>query len=567
MCNFVVKISNKIAVFLALITVFMPNKGLAELSRRLSWMAFSSYERPQIAIVSVGIGGLQVNVNQKIDVSSSGLSHKNGYLYVKLKNRALQIPVSSIELNEAIQLIQNSNERIFETSIDQLLVAGAEKGPLVLDHYSSKPLRGTNFLRKLFLSADQQFADLVQNSIHNPATNIKNPFFQALVLLNTDTQYQALPNQWIGPPLSWPQLYMVFDPNAQGLISLKFKPQVLFRSSSRYPVEVNSQIQSLGEKPYQSLRKDIKKRSNLYREALPIVDRAANITAVLGLVSSACSQPRSCQHLLVSPAGNEESQLREKYTNVSKSDQQSIKRLENRWDELRLREFQPSQSPKSWAAAYDAVWIAIENPNLKNKALNIAARQFLTQAVPPNDALLQAAASVVFVAQGGQENFAKAQQSIDKAIKISSSSNYFVEQNKVARLGLAISRISNSWLSEEAMRRNVNLTYLRSSSTLQLYKYIDSYLENCLKNPSSCTSEDLRTKEVNTASIYWQIPLFRKRDIDTAWVYGRFAYLVALNEPGSRINRLRLLSHYADLAKTEERRQKLRLLAMSLSKV
>jgi hypothetical protein len=563
-----VKISSKVAVFLALITVFKPNKGLAELSRRLSWMAFSSYERPQIAIVGVGIGGLQVNVNQKIDVSSSDLFYKNGYLYAKLKNRALQIPVSSIELKEAIQLIQNSNERIFETSIDQLIVPGAER--LLRRDYRSKPLRGTKFLRELFLSADKQFAGLVE-SIQSPTTNIKNPYFQALNLLNTDTQYQALPNQWTRPPLSWPQLYIVFDPNTQGLISLKFKPQVIFRSSSGYPVEVNSQVQSLGEKPYQSLRKDIKKRSNLYREALPIVDRAANITAVLGLVSSACSQPRSCQHLLVSPAGNEESQLREKYTNlserVSKSDQQSIKRLENRWDELRLREFQPSQSPKSWAAAYDAVWIAIENPNLKNKALNIAARQFLTQAVPPNDALLQAAASVVFVAQGGQENFAKAQQSIDKAIKISSSSNYFVEQNKVARLGLAISRISNSWLSEEAMRRNVNLTYLRSSSTLQLYKYIDSYLENCLKNPSSCTSEDLRTKEVNTASIYWQIPLFRKRDIDTAWVYGRFAYLVALNEPGSRINRLRLLSHYADLAKTEERRQKLRLLAMSLSKV
>jgi hypothetical protein len=117
------------------------------------------------------------------------------------------------------------------------------------------------------------------------------------------------------------------------------------------------------------------------------------------------------------------------------------------------------------------------------------------------------------------------------------------------------------------MRRNVNLDYLRGSSTLQLYKYIDTYLDNCLKNPSSCTSEDLRTKEVDTASIYWQIPLLRERDIDTAWVYGRFAYLVALNEPGSRINRLRLLSHYADLAKTREHKQRLRLLAMSLGKI
>lgn len=78
---------------------------------------------------------------------------------------------------------------------------------------------------------------------------------------------------------------------------MKFKPQVIFRSSSGYPVEVNSQVQALGEKPYQTLIEEVNQRSNLYREALPIVDRAATITAVLGVVSSACSQPRSCQNL------------------------------------------------------------------------------------------------------------------------------------------------------------------------------------------------------------------------------------------------------------------------------
>jgi hypothetical protein len=313
---FTVKIPNKVIVFLALITVFMPHKALAELSRRLSWMAFSSYERPQIAIVSVGIGGLQVNVNKKIDVSPSELSYKNGYLYAKLKNRALQIPVSSIELKEAIQLIQNSTERIFETSIDEFIVPGAKRSQT--RDYRSKPLRDTKFLGELFLSADIQFARLVQSSIKSPATNVNDPVYQALSLLNTNTQYQALTNKWTSPPRSWPQLYIAFDPNAQGLISLKFKPQVLFRSSSRYPVEVTSQVQSLGEKPYQSLSKDLQRRPNLYRELLPIVDRAATITAVLGLVSSACSQPGSCQNLLDSPAVGEERQLRAKYEDLSR---------------------------------------------------------------------------------------------------------------------------------------------------------------------------------------------------------------------------------------------------------
>jgi hypothetical protein len=564
------KISNKVAVFLALIAVFTPNKGLTELSRRLNWMAFSSYERPQIASASVGIGGLQVNVQKKINISSSDLSYKNGFLYVKLKNRKLQIPVGSIELKEAVQLVQNSDERIFETSLDQTMIPKVQLFLGTLP-YKSKPLRGTKFLGNLFLSADKQFAGLVQNSIQSPAAKIKDPYSQALELLNTDTQYQALPNQWTGPPLSWPQLYIVFDPNTQGLISLKFKPQVIFRSSSGYPVEVNSQVQALGEKPYQTLIEDVNQRSNLYREALPIVDRAATITAVLGVVSSACSQPRSCQNLLVSPAVNEERQLREKYRElserVSKSDLQSSKRLINRWSELRLREFQPSQSPESWAAAYDAVWMAIENPTLRNQALNIAARQFLTQTVPPNDALLQAAASVVFAAQGGQENLVKAQQSIDNAFKISSSSNYFVEQNKVAKLGLAISSISDSWRTKEANRENTKFIYLLLSSTLKLYDFIDSYLEKCMKSQSSCTSEDLRSKEVDTASINWRISLFLKKDLDIAWVYGRFAYLVALNDPESRINRLRLLSQYAKWAKTEEHKQKLKLLAMSLGRI
>jgi hypothetical protein len=533
-------------------------------------MAFSSYERPQIASASVGIGGLQVNVQKKINIRSSDLSYKNGFLYVKLKNRNLQIPVGSIELKEAVQLVQNSDERVFETSLDQTMIPTVQIFLGALP-YKSKPLRGTKFLGNLFLSADQQFAGLVQNSIQSPATNIKDPYSQALELLNTDTQYQALLNQWTGPPLSWPQLYIVFDPNTQGLISLKFKPQVIFRSSSGYPVEVNSQVQSLGEKPYQSLRKDIKKRSNLYREALPIVDRAANITAVLGLVSSACSQPRSCRNLLVSPVGNEESQLRKKYKDlferVSKSDLQSNKRLLNRWSELRLREFQPSQRPESWAAAYDAVWMAIENPALRNQALDIAARQFLTQIVPPNDALLQAAASVVFAAQGGQENLAKAQQSIDNAFNITSSSNYFVEQNKVAKLGLAIGSISDSWKMKEANRAKSKLTNLWLTSTLKLYNYIDSYLENCMKNLSSCTSEDLRSKEVETASIDWRISLLLEKDLDIAWVYGRFAYLVALNDPESRNNRLRLLSQYAKWATTKKHRQELNFLAMSLGKV
>jgi hypothetical protein len=557
-----------IAVFI-LVTVFLPNKGLAELFRRIDWMAFSKYERPQLGRSSVGIGGLQIDVTQKIAISSSDLSYKNGYLYSNLRNRELKIPVSSIELKEAIQLVQDNNERIFETSLDQIRVPEVQ---LIMGTfpYISKPLRGTKFLASLFLYADIEFARLVQGDIKMPVTNIKDPYSQALDLLNTDAQYQSLPSQWSRPPLSWPQLYIVFDPNTQDLISLNFNPQVLFRSSSGHPVEVDSQTQTVGEKPYQSLREDVKKHPNLYREVLPIVDRAASITEVLGLVSSACSQPKSCQNLLVSPAANEERQLEEIYKklspNESKNKPQSLKKLINRWPELSLREFQPSQSPESWAAAYDAVWIAIENPNLRNRALEIAARQFLTQTVPSNDPLLQAAASVVFVAQGGQDNLVKAQQSLDNAINISSSSNYYGEQNKVARLGLAVSGIMNFLGMKEANKVYTKSKKLLDSSSLQSYKEIDSYLENCMQNSSPCSSKDLRTTEAATASIDWTISLSSEKDIDVAWLYGRFAYLVGLKEPASRINRLRLLSQYAQVAKIEEHRQKLKQLAINLAK-
>jgi hypothetical protein len=528
-------------------------------------MALSVYERPQVGISSIGIGGLQIDVTQKIAITSSDLSYKNGYLYANLKNKKLQIPVSSIELKEAIQLVQNSNERIFETSIDQVLIPEVYSFP-----YKSKPLRNQTYLSHLFLDADQEFAQLVQENIKMPITSIKHPYAQALDLLNTDAQYKALSNQWITPPLSWPQLYIIFDPNTQDLIRFNFNPQALFRSEGGYPVEVDTNIQTIGERPYQPLREDVQKHPNLYVEISPIIDRAASMIKVLGLVSSACSQPRSCQNLLVSSSANEQRQLDEIYWNLHSNQRrtkpQTFNKLVRRWQQLSLLEFQPSQSPEAWAAAYDTVQIAMRNPDLREQAIRIAQRQFLNQKIPGNDALLQAAAAVVFVMQDGQDNIEKAKQSLEQAINISSSNNYPGEQIKVAQMGLWVSVIMMSKGVKEADDIYYRMRVLEGLAQILAYKDVDSYLEKCLQNPSSCSSKELRTKEADIARINLEISLYFEKDIDVAWLYGRFAYLVGTKEPASRINRLRFLSTYAQIAKTKEHRQELERLKTNLAR-
>ena len=551
---------NPLIAFFVLIGVFLPNKAIANL-RDLSvrWIAYSMYAGDEVASPGTAIGGLQIDITTKLPLNSSDLSYSNGYLSANLQGKRLQVPISSIELKEAVESVQKHQDLVFQTSIDQNFITTFYGDK---QKYVSDGLRTTIFLKDLLVTADLEFAALVQANLPMPPGSAIHPYEQALNLLNTDTDYKALPTQQTLPPLSWPQIFMSFDPKAEGLVRLEFGSQVIFRSLSGYPLEVNPSYQTIGERPYLPLIKDVRQNSSLYRSSLPSVDRAASVTAVLGLVGSACRQLNSCQHLLIKSDIKEVREVNNLYIKlelrVSQAPKkpQGLQKLYKRWQELKLRNFQPGQNPEAWAAAYDALQNGMYNPSLTNQAIQLASKQFLNQPIP-DDALLQAAAAVIYGKEGGVNNLKKAEQSLVKAMKL--SKEYPVDSLEVAKMGMFLSNLLNrqgidkSWA--ESLRSSMSI--LTTIAVIEAYDEIDSYLTKCVKDPSACPSRELRAWEANTARARLGVYDYVAKSIDAAWLYGRFAYLVGLKEPKWRSDRVRLLSSYVRLAKTPSHKEEL----------
>lgn len=552
---------NLLIAFFVLIGVFLPNKAIANL-RDLSvrWIAYSMYAGDEVASPGTAIGGLQIDITTKLPLNSSDLSYSSGYLSANLQEKRLQVPISSIELKEAVELVQKHQDLVFQTSIDRNFITTlyGDKQP-----YASDGLRTTTFLQDLLVTADLEFAALVQAYLPMPPGSAIHPYEQALNLLNTDIAYKALPTRQALPPLSWPQIFMSFDSKAEGLVRLEFGSQVLFRSFSGYPLEVNPSYQTIGERPYLPLIKDVRQNSSLYRSSLPAVDRAASVTAVLGLVGSACRQPNSCQHLLIKSDIKEEREVNNLYSKLQlrvsqsqKKEPQGLRKLGNRWQELNLRDFQPGQNPEAWAAAYDALQNGMYNPSLTNQAIQLASKQFLNQPIP-DDALLQAAAAVIYGKEGGVNNLKKAEQSLAKAMKL--SKEYPVDSLEVANMGMFLSDLLNRQGIDKSWSESVrsNMAILKAIAIAKSYGQIDSYLTKCVKDPSACPSRELRVWEANTAKAQLGVYDSFIKSIDAAWLYGRFSYLVGLKEEKWRSDRLRLLSSYVRLAKTPSHKEEL----------
>lgn len=548
-----------IAVFV-LVATFLPNKAIANLRNlSVSWIAYSQYAGEEVASPGIAIGGLQIDIKKKLSLKPSDLSYSNGYLSTNFKGKRWQIPISSIELKEAVELVQKNQDLIFQTSIDRTFIPSSYGDQQV---NLSDSLRNTTFIQDLLKTADLEFAALVQGYLPMPPGGAIHPYDQALSLLNSDAAYKDLPTQTVELPLSWPQIFMFFDPKAEGLVRLEFGSQVLFRSSSGYALEVKPDIQALANRPYLPLIEDVKQHPSLYRSSLTSVDRAASVTAVLGLVSSACRQPTSCQHLLVKSDIQEERELNNLYQKLSsrvyESHQvkpQNYRTLINHWQDLSLQDFQPGQSDKAWATAYDTLQRGIYDPWLTDKALQLATKQFLTQTTP-DDALLQAATAVIFAKQGGADNLQKAKQSLDKAIKLSEV--YPLDSLEIAYMGSFISNILiNQGMQSQGEEIYDSMVLLLYKSVANAYDEIDRYLTNCLKTPSSCSSKELRVWEANTAKARLGVYDSSIESIDTAWLYGRFSYLVGLKEQKWRSDRLRLLSSYVNLTKTKSHQQEL----------
>ncbi|MBD2415321.1 hypothetical protein FACHB389_17775 [Nostoc calcicola FACHB-389] len=579
----------KIVTVFAVAVVCIPQKALAGLYESASWTAHSFYAGRMVGLPAPGIGGLQIEIGSQFVLAPSDIVYSNGYLRANYKGTSLTVPISQVELNESVALVQSGRETVFQTSLDSL--AGGST------LYQSESLqKNTVFLAKLFGIADLEFAAMVQGRIPIPKDEPTHPYNLALQLLDTKDVYASLPTLWKTPPSDWPQLFLSFTSSTPGLVQMEAKPQVFFRSPDGHPVQVSDSVQVLGERPYTLLMQDVKKSPNTYRSFLPAVDRAASVTAALGIIRAGCQQPRSCRQLLAEPQKNELTKVREDYRNfelrlkkTSEIIPQNLQNLSIRWDELSLQPFNAGQNDQAWGAAYDAVQqnmdytykllkfvydakqqgIKADEKTLNqrialfDKSWELAAQQFLYYTVP-NNAQLQAALAVVLIQTKGDENLQKAINVLDQAVKLSANAQPG-DMIDVAKMGLYVGNFISIYKDEklgkqitEKMKKDLIYAQIKA------YKDVDSYLTTCMKSIASCSTEDLLSWEADTVKAGLYSPLtgvvleYLKAG-DVAWLYGRFSYLVGIKEPKWQQDRLRLLSSYVRLASKEHQKELARL--------
>ncbi|MDJ0903121.1 MAG: hypothetical protein QNJ55_30415 [Xenococcus sp. MO_188.B8] len=560
-----------VAVF-TLAVVAIPNSAIAELYSRARWREHALYARTQFSRPGIGIGGLQVNIRSNLRLEPKNLSYRNGFLSANLgvKRRTVNIPISQIELKEVIDLVQQKNTYVLQTSIDRTVPRTTV--------YQSSALKETKYIKDLFLVADKEFAAMVGGSSPLPETRIVAPSKEALRLLDSDNSYRKLPTKWIKRPISWSQLFISFDPQMPKLVRMELKPQVLFMSPTGYPVEVKRRAQAIGERPYTKLREDFKKDPSDYLAVLPSVNRVAHVSAALGLVVSACQQPKSCQHLQSVPNRNEEANLAQEYRRIKRKSfffsrfspySTQRRKLRNKWKELSIRNFKNSNSPKAWGAAYDAfehykrMWRSgsiYSSKTALNQARVLAKQQFLRYPIPKNDALLQAVATI-FMLEDDNTDIKLVKKSLDKAIKY--SDKYPGDRISVTDIGIFTSYLMQEKYPQESISIRKEMRRLRYEAILSAYDEVDRYLLKCMKTIRNCSSRDLRKWEADAARAGLNADIISK---DIPWLYGRFAYLIGIKEPHSRANRLRLLSSYVELTKAQTYSQELRRLEVDLRK-
>lgn len=581
----------RIVIIAVLTTVLLPQKSFAERFELYSWKPSQSFYAAKVmSTESIGIGGLQVQIDSKLDLKPSDLSYSESYLRANTKEKQLAVKVEPKIILDSMRVVEQANKigkKVFKVSIDTTAV-GRNK-------YTDEILEGEGEgegvqIGESLLSADKSFAKLVWGRIPLPEGAPQHPYSEALKLLKTDSEYKKLPVQWKEPPRSAPQIYLSFDPNAPGLVDAKFNPQVFFFSPyGGVPLSVDKKLQSLAERPYQPLIKDIKARPLAYRdrEVLPFLDRAATITATLGLIAAGCRQAESCTELKrqvenssdqtsLSQTPQKESSFRplippDKDRSIKAWEEQYIKedRFIKAWEELSFQTFQPSDAPKAWAIAYDTVQEAVREYHSqapKQEVKDLVVSQFIDRKVPENS-LLQAASAVALVWNG---EFDAARKALYHALDL--SKNYPGDRFEVAEIGKyvitsihwSLEEKSDSSLKDDLKHfEKIHLEHLetvRVSAQLAAFDEVDQYLTGCEQKPKTCSSEDLRTWEADAAraGLFESIP---NRDVSS--LHGRFAYLIGIQikDPEQQSNRLRYLSFYAQNAEEDNRSHLEKLLA------
>ncbi|MBW4457618.1 MAG: hypothetical protein KME55_36015 [Nostoc indistinguendum CM1-VF10] len=561
-----------LVVFIFTASVLIPQKAFSSpLFDEGSWRAHSFYTRTSWAGLSSGIGGLQSDIKdkkaKKLRLEPSAISYSGGYLRANIENKQEKVKVSPKIVREAIKVIAGTDKLVFQVSVDQTEIRRNE--------YIDEALQGTE-IGKRFLQGDLGFASIVYGNVALPKPRPTHPYNEALILLNTDAKYSELPTKWNSFPESYPQIYLYFDPNAPGLVRTEFKPQVFFRSPSGLPLEVDEEVQKLGERPYLPLIKDVKERPLAYRAISPELEQAASITATLGLLEAACRKPGSCKHLY-----SQTSWIKNFLTwnngepLENKTDEQQQGEIDTWWQEIqekwkRLNSpvFQPGNTGPAWVGAYNVVQgviqkkLLIETDEEKKQAeklKSLATEQFLNykNQIVPDDPLLLAAKAVVLAWNGKK---AAAEQSLDQAIQLSAENH--IDRIEVLKIAQYVHKYENPLLYKivYSLIENPIESQLKEARTA-FYNQVDKYLQSCTEDLANstpkCSEKDLREWEAkaNRAGLTQDTSYTSTRDI--AWLHGRFAYLIGvqLKEKARKSDRLRFLSFYAQESQGEHRSQ------------
>ncbi|MCC5599401.1 hypothetical protein [Nostoc favosum] len=570
-------------IALIFVTVFIPKKSLST----PPFDSGSFFASALNSMFARGIGGLESNIASSLVLKPSDLSYQDETLYANIKDKKIPITVSPNILREAIHVVQQTKNRSFQVSQDQL----AGKNGIL---YTDEALRNTE-IGKVFLRADSEFASMAwgNEKLRPKDSKSKQPNYLASQLLkDKNSPYNRLLKNWALPPLSWPQITLSFNPNpdvVSGLVDLEYKPQITFLSPYGHPVQAEDQDQKLGEIPYKQLIQDVKARPDEYRKVLPLVNQAASITATMGLVAAACQEAESCKHLQhqtwmsnLQPKKLFTTWIQQDNNNFSRpldllgimSQTKSIELLKYQWLERSLETFESEKN--AWDAPYNAVLQGIKHKDVAefieknrertalerneeenkgdidrsideennkvmgeieksaflvaNKAQKLAAEHFKDyQTVPKKSFILQGALAVVDAWNG---ELYVAEEDLKNAIQYSSHRPR--EASEAIKLGHAVASIMQSNNQEEFKMKgkwiDFRMKYLQRKALREAYNSADNYLKSCETNKLDqlgCSDNELLLK--------WEAYTMRaglfEEDVkgkDIPWLYGRFAYLVGV---------------------------------------
>ncbi|NEO47953.1 MAG: hypothetical protein F6K55_29070 [Moorea sp. SIO4A3] len=494
--------------------------------------------------------GVVVQLDSEFELDPSMLSYKGQYLRAVIDGKQLEVRISPNLILEALEILEQTNRDTFQISINPTSTSESAS-------YIDFPLRDTE-IGKAFYEVDKRGLSYLLNHLAElPEGAPPHPDDVAQQLLETETDYNSLPVQ-VGIPSSislGSQTYLSFDPSAPGLVDIQFKPLIVFLYVRGQYLAVDERLQTFVERPYLPLAEDIRSRPLEYRNNLPSLERAAAITAAMGLINVGCQEARSCAHLLRQSLIAKLSQsLRQPRREPSLTSSYILAR---HWRNFSSVTWEPGDNAEAWSAFYNAlcqVLANLGNSETLSKVKDLILQQFKTYSIP-DEALLQAASAVVYAWDG---NANASEQSLQRAIELSEES--FEDRFEVANIGLHVSSILKSAGDEEkADEIYLRMKSIRDQAQVAAFDKTDKLLQDCEHKSISCSLDDLLMWEAEafraglfgTSHLWlansswffqtdgsWDVP-----DRDVAWLHGRFAYLIGIRLDGitARLNRLRYL--------------------------